>query len=180
MSVMIVNGRERLPIDVYDTSHQQRFTAAGGALRICSQGGLPGVLLEFNELATFARVDSENHALLAMPSLAAVEPHRVRVFHSVLHPREGFLVFCNWHKASVESAIKGRARGVERGLCHCVVLLLEDEIDGIAGCGRYEGRVVLDESIWTTRHDFELSGVCGQSGQKTEHGGERNEFREHD
>ena len=44
----------------------------------------------------------------------------------------------------------------------------------------HEGRVVLDESIWATRYDFDLSGVCGQSGQKTEQGGEREEFREHD
>jgi hypothetical protein len=47
-----------------------------------SQGGFPGVLLEFHQLATFTRVDSENHALLAMASLPTVEPHRVRVFHS--------------------------------------------------------------------------------------------------
>jgi hypothetical protein len=46
------------------------------------QGSFPGVLLEFNELATLSRVDSENHALLAMPSLPAVEPHWVRVLHS--------------------------------------------------------------------------------------------------
>ena len=37
---------------------------------------------------------------------------------------------------SVESAGKGRTRGVKRGLCHCVILLLEDEIDNIAGVGR--------------------------------------------
>ena len=38
-------------------------------------------------------------------------------------------------QASVESASKGRTRGVERGLCHGVVLLLEDERDDIAGVG---------------------------------------------
>ena len=62
-----------------------------------SQGCFPGVLLEFNKLATLSRVDSENHALLTMASLLAVEPHWVRVFHSVLCPREGLLVFCHWH-----------------------------------------------------------------------------------
>ena len=61
------------------------------------QGRFPGILLEFNKLATLSRVDGENHALLAMSSLLAVEPHRVRVFHSVLCPREGLLVFCHWH-----------------------------------------------------------------------------------
>ena len=80
-----------------NTSRQRRITAAGEALRIWSQGSLPGVLLELNKLATFARVDSENHALLAMASLTAVEPNRVRVFHSELRPREGLLVFCDWH-----------------------------------------------------------------------------------
>ena len=47
----------------------------------------------------------------------------------------------------------------------------------------HEGRVVLDESIGTTRHYFDLgasaSGLCGQSDQKAEQGGEREEFREH-
>ena len=100
---MIVNGRERLPVDVYNTLRQRRSTAAGETLRIWSQGSLPGVLLEFNKLATFARVDSENHALLAMPSLLAVEPHRVHVFHSELCPREGLLVFCDWHTEKNES-----------------------------------------------------------------------------
>ena len=119
-----------------------------------SQGCFPGVLLEFNKLATLSRVDGENHALLAMTSLLAVEPHRVCVFHSEVCPREGLLVFCHWHtdrtnqnsswtqwrtrdlQASVESARKGRTRGFKRGLCHCVVLLLEDERDDIAGVGR--------------------------------------------
>ena len=36
---------------------------------------------------------------------------------------------------SVESASKGRTRSVECGLCHGVVLLLEDERDDIAGVG---------------------------------------------
>jgi len=58
---------------------------------------LPGILLEFNKLATLSRVDRENHALLTMASLLAVEPHRVRVFHSELCPGEGLLVFCHWH-----------------------------------------------------------------------------------
>jgi len=90
-----------------------------------SQGCFPGVLLEFNKLATLSRVDRENHALLAMAGLLAVEPHRVRVFHSVLCTREGLLVFCHWYadrttqhaswtqrrmrdlQSSVESAGKG-------------------------------------------------------------------------
>jgi len=62
-----------------------------------SQGSFPGVLLEFNKLATLSRIDRENHALLAVTSLLAVEPHRVRVFHSEMCPREGLLVFCHWH-----------------------------------------------------------------------------------
>jgi len=109
-------------------------------------------------------------------------------------------------QACVESARKGRTRGFERGLCHRVVLLLEDELDDSAGIHRlvimhngsfrssrreivwatyHEGRVVLDESIGTTRHYFDLgglvpvTGLCGQSGQKAEQGGEREEFREH-
>jgi len=39
-------------------------------------------------------------------------------------------------QASVESASKGRTRGFERGLCHRVVLLFEDELDGSAGIHR--------------------------------------------
>ena len=39
-------------------------------------------------------------------------------------------------QASVESTGKGRTRRFERGLCHGVVLLLEDERDDIAGVGR--------------------------------------------
>jgi len=39
-------------------------------------------------------------------------------------------------QASVESASKGRTRGFECGLCHGVVLLLEDERDDIARVGR--------------------------------------------
>ena len=61
------------------------------------QGCFPRVLLEFNKLAILSRVDGKNHALLAMASLLAVKPHRVRVFHSELCPREGLLVFCHWH-----------------------------------------------------------------------------------
>ena len=39
-------------------------------------------------------------------------------------------------QASVESASKGRTRGFERGLCHRVVLLFEDERDDSAGFRR--------------------------------------------
>ena len=39
-------------------------------------------------------------------------------------------------QASVESASKGRTRGFERGLCHRVILLFEDELDGSAGIHR--------------------------------------------
>jgi len=39
-------------------------------------------------------------------------------------------------QASVESASKGRTRGFEGGLCHGVVLLFEDELDGSAGIHR--------------------------------------------
>ena len=72
-------------------------TAASDTLRIWGQGRLPGVLLEFNELAALTGVDSEDHALLAVTSLATVEPHRARVLHSELYPREGLLVFSHWH-----------------------------------------------------------------------------------
>jgi len=104
-------------------------------------------------------------------------------------------------QASVESASKGRTRGFERGLCHRVVLLFEDELDGSAGIRRlvkmacpeahdgkivwdtyHEGRVVLDKSIGTTRHYFDLGGFrrhSGHGGQKAKQGGEREEFREH-
>ena len=44
----------------------------------------------------------------------------------------------------------------------------------------HEGRVVLDESIWTTGDYFDLGSVCRKSGEKAEQGGERKEFREHD
>ena len=72
-------------------------TAAGETLRIWCQGCLPGVLLEFNKLAALSRVDSKDHAFLAVASLATVEPHRVRVLHSKLYPRERLLVFGHWH-----------------------------------------------------------------------------------
>jgi len=134
------------------------------------QGCLPGILLEFNKLATLSRVDRENHALLTVASLLAVEPHRVRVFHSVLCPREGLLVFCHWHtdrtnqyaswtkrrmrdlQSSVESASKRRTRGLERGLCDGVVLLLEDERDDLAGVGR------LVMMVCPEAHDKKLYG----------------------
>jgi len=73
-----------------------RCRRSGWRGRWC-QGCLPGILLEFNKPATLSRVDSENHALLAMSSLLAVEPHWIRVFHSELCTREGLLVFCHWH-----------------------------------------------------------------------------------
>jgi hypothetical protein len=82
-----------------------------------------------------------------------------------------------------------------------VVLLFEDELDGSAGIRRlvkmacpessrreivwdtyHEGGVVLDKSIGTTRHHFDLGGFrrhSGHSDQKAEQGGEREEFREH-
>ena len=63
-------------------------------------------------------------------------------------------------------------------MCHCVVLLLENERDDIAGVGSlmammvrpeghdrnawatyYEGRVVLNESIWAAGDYFEFGGV---------------------
>ena len=72
-------------------------TAASDTLRIWGQGRLPGILLEFNELAALTGVDSVDHALLAVARLAAVEPHRVRVFHSELYPREGLLIFSHRH-----------------------------------------------------------------------------------
>ena len=72
-------------------------TAAGATLRGWCQGSIPGVLLELNELATLTRVDSKDHALLTVASLATVEPHRVRVLHSELCPGEGLLVFSHWH-----------------------------------------------------------------------------------
>ena len=49
-------------------------------------------------------------------------------------------------QASVESASKGRTRGVERGLCHCVVLLFEDERDDIAGVGSLMMMMVCPEA----------------------------------
>ena len=53
-------------------------------------------------------------------------------------------------QASVESARKGRTRGLERGLCHGVVLLLEDERDDIAGVGS------LVMMAWSEAHDEKL------------------------
>jgi hypothetical protein len=100
-------------------------------------------------------------------------------------------------QASVESARKGRTRGIESGLCHRVVLLLKDERDDIVRVGRlvlmarqeahetfiwatyHERRVVLDKSIGTTRHYFDLGSVCGQRGQKAKQGREREKFGEH-
>ena len=129
-------------------------TAAGATLCRWSQGCFPGVLLEYHQLAAFSRVDSENHALLAMPVLLTIEPHRVRVYHSELYLRERWHVFCHRHtdrtnqnsswtqrrmrdlQTSVEPARKGRTRRFERGLCRRVVRLLEDERDDIAGVGR--------------------------------------------
>ena len=96
-SVMIVNEREELPVESLRHLHLLYSTAAGETLCICFQGCLPGVLLELNELAALTRVDSEDHALLAVASLAAVEPHRVRVLHSEIGPRERLLVFSHWH-----------------------------------------------------------------------------------
>jgi hypothetical protein len=90
---VIVIARKRLSFGVYDSS-RGLTTDTHSTWR---QGSLPGVLLELNKLAAFTRVDSENHALLTMAGLTAVEPHRVRVFHSELGSREGFLVFCDWH-----------------------------------------------------------------------------------
>jgi len=55
-------------------------------------------------------------------------------------------------QASVESASKGRTRGLERGLCHGVVLLLEDERDGIASVGRLVMKARLEA------HDGKLCG----------------------
>jgi len=55
-------------------------------------------------------------------------------------------------QASVESASKRRTRGLERGLRHGVVLLLEDERDDIAGVGRLV-MMVCPES-----HDKKLYG----------------------
>ena len=86
-----------------------------------------------------------------MPSLPAVEPHWFLVFHSVSYRREGLLVLRHWHtdrtnqysswtqsrirdlQASVVSASKVRTRSFERGLCHRVILLFEDELDDSAG-----------------------------------------------
>ena len=106
-----------------------------------------------------------------MPCLTTVEPHWVRVFHSVLYPRERLLVFCHeltertnqnssWTRqrmrdlqSSIESARKRRTRGLERGLCHSVVLLLEDERDDIAGLGSLVMKVCLQahDSKWCGR-----------------------------
>ena len=55
-------------------------------------------------------------------------------------------------QASVESTRKGRTGGLERGLCHSVVLLLEDERDDIAGVGSLVMKVCLEA------HDGKLCG----------------------
>jgi len=56
-------------------------------------------------------------------------------------------------QARVESTRKGRTRGLERGLCHGVVLLLEDERDDIAGLGSLVMKVCLQphDSKWCVR-----------------------------
>jgi len=55
-------------------------------------------------------------------------------------------------QASVEPARKGRTRGLERGLCHSVVLLLEDERDDFADLGILVMKVCLEahnrKSYW--------------------------------
>jgi len=97
-----------------------------------------------------------------MRSLLTVEPYWVRVFHSVLCPRERLHVGCHWHtdrknqnsslthrrmgdlQASIESARKGRTRFIECGLCHGVVLLLEDERDNITGVGSLVMKACLE------------------------------------
>jgi hypothetical protein len=56
-------------------------------------------------------------------------------------------------QASVESASKGRTRGIERGLCHGVVLLFEDELDGSAGVRRLVKMACLEA------HDGRLYGT---------------------
>jgi hypothetical protein len=56
-------------------------------------------------------------------------------------------------QASVESASKGRTRGFERGLCHRVVLLFEDELDGGAGIRR------LVKMACPEAHDGKLYGT---------------------
>jgi len=50
-------------------------------------------------------------------------------------------------QASVEPTRKRRARGLERGLCHGVVLLLEDERDDIAGFGRLVNMVCPEAHV---------------------------------
>jgi len=56
-------------------------------------------------------------------------------------------------QASVESASKGRTRGFEGGLCHRVVLLFEDELDGSAGFHR------LVKMACPETHDEKLYGT---------------------
>ena len=55
-------------------------------------------------------------------------------------------------QASIESAREGRTRCLERGLCHSVVLLLEDERDDIAGVGRL---------VMKARPEAHSGKVCG-------------------
>jgi len=55
-------------------------------------------------------------------------------------------------QSSVKSASKRRTRGLERGLCDGVVLLLEDERDDIAGVGR------LVMMVCPEAHDEKLYG----------------------
>jgi len=48
-----------------------------------------------------------------------------------------------------------------------VVLLFEDELDDSAGVYRHERGVVLDKSIGTTRHYFDLVAFAGIAGIAT-------------
>jgi hypothetical protein len=57
-------------------------------------------------------------------------------------------------QASVESARKGRTRGFERGLCHRVVLLFEDELDGSTGF-----HIILVKMTCPEDHDGKLYGT---------------------
>lgn len=134
-----------------------RIRGSGGSGRwrrgTCG-GGIPhGSCLERSELVS--RIDGENHAQLAVASLATVDPDRVGIGHLKLRLLERSGIVCrygdaerkesDWRKetrkekenvqARVEATGSRRTGISEGGLCCRVILLLEDEADDVTRVG---------------------------------------------
>lgn len=103
-----------------------------------------------------SRIDGEDHAILTVINLTAVEPEGGRRVHRYREGLSRGSVRSHGHEARVEAVRHGLAGRRERRLRHGVVLGHENELDGVAH-GRSDLWGIVREGT-ATDNDLSLHG----------------------